>query len=142
MELVRRSSALVVTCVSQLIGSDHAVSNLEVRDLNHFLTDLCFEAQIELRLVHSGNIVERAVLTILATLFVVHGLAVLFRLLTYIGNRLTDYLLTLEFEDRSNSENTFLSEFLLRESTDDLSVHFVTNLYQRTRVNTNLLGVR
>ena len=142
MELIRRSSRLVVLCLCQLSRCYNAVSNLQVRNLNHFLTYTCLEAQIQLRFTHLRNIVERATLRVFTTLFVINELTVLFGFLSYIGYRLANGLLTRILQYRSNYEYTLLSEFLCRESTGDLSVNLVTYLYQRVRINGDLIGFR
>ena len=89
LELIRRASRLIVFCLCQLRSRNYAVSNLYIRDLNHFLAYLCLETQVELRNAHLRYIVERASLGIFTTITIVHGLAVLFSLLTYVGYRLS-----------------------------------------------------
>ena len=141
LELIRSSSGFVVARLSESSGRNHAVSNLEVRNLDLFLTYRSFEAEVQLRFSHLRNIVEGASLAVTATLAVVNGRTVLFGFLAYISNGIANSLLAVEFEHRSNGQNTLLREFLCRESTGNGSLYLTAFQYQRVRVHLDLIRV-
>ena len=141
LEPIRGSSGSVVARCSESSGRNDTVSNLQVRNLDLFLTYGSFEAEVQLRFSHLRNIVEGASLAVTATLAVVNGRTVLFGFLAYISNGFANSLLALVLQHRSNGENTLLGEFLLRESTGNGSLYLTAFQYQRVRVYLNLLRV-
>ena len=119
--------------VNEFRSRDNTVSDLHSGDFYCLLTDFSLEFQIQFRLGHFGNIVERSLHCIAATHLVGDSLVVAFHLLTLEYSRLAFGLATVPLQNGSNFHNSLLVEVLFGEFAVDCSGNLTTYGFQYLR---------
>ena len=136
-----RSENRYILSVSQQGSRIDTICNQYIRDIIYFLTVLSIATQVELQLLafHIRIVTESAFLRILTTLLVTNRDTVYFGFLTNVHFGFTHDLLVAVFEHRSDLQLTLASEFLGRESTRDIRIHYTTNESQRIGIHFDFL---
>ena len=125
---------------SESFGSDHAISDLEVGEVDRAATLLPLEVEVELALCHSGDVGQDEVDGGVGAIRMVHDTVVAVDLFALEGGAVAPLLTTLIAEDRDDGQRSILGEPLRGEGEVDGYRYFAPDDFEGLRFGLDLVG--
>ena len=125
---------------SESFGSDHAISDLEVGEVDGAATLLPLEVEVELALCHSGDVGQDEVDGGVGAISMVHDTVVAVDLFALEGGAVAPLLTTLIAEDRDDGQRSILGEPLRGEGEVDGYRYFAPDDFEGLRFGLDLVG--
>ena len=125
---------------SKSFGSDHAISDLEVGEVDGAATLLPLEVEVELALCHSGDVGQDEVDGGVGAIRMVHDTVVAVDLFALEGGTVAPLLTTLIAEDRDDGQRSILGEPLRGEGEVDGYRYFAPDDFEGLRFGLDLVG--
>ena len=125
---------------SESFGSDHAISDLEVGEVDRAATLLPLEVEVELALCHSGDVGQDEVDGGVGAISMVHDTVVAVDLFALEGGAVAPLLTALIAEDRDDGQRSILGEPLRGEGEVDGYRYFAPDDFEGLRFGLDLVG--
>ena len=140
LEAVGRDDGRYACERSESFGSDHAISDLEVGEVDRTATLLPFEVEVEFALCHSGDVGQDEVDGGVGAISMVHDTVVAVDLFALEGGAVAPLLTTLIAEDRDDGQRSILGEPLRGEGEVDGYRYFAPDDFEGLRFGLDLVG--
>ena len=140
LEAVGRDDGRHACKRSESFGSDHAISDLEVGEVDGAATLLPLEVEVELALCHSGDVGQDEVDGGVGAISMVHDAVVAVDLFALEGGAVAPLLTALIAEDRDDGQRSILGEPLRGEGEVDGYRYFAPDDFEGLRFGLDLVG--